>query len=746
MMKKGKILAGILSVALLFCAIKLPSIIASEPPMILYVSSDGVDTNSGDKESPVKTLSAAFDKTADGATIKIVDSVAYDLGKNDIGMRIIEGTTSDSMLTYGEQGMVLYGNMILKNVTLQSQDADNAIYTKEHTLVIGKGVNYQGVAENENPVIVAGESEENYRRLTVDKTDFESGDFVVKGDTYSVVTNQGKNPVASSADGKYVYVANEWDGSYEGLKTKNALSEYSDYIAYRKGLPNTFKKLNSGEKINVIYFGGSVTVGTGAGGSWGHVISDTRDTDSWRAKIGTWLNEEYPGQVNNINEGLGESGTYMGSFRIERILEKNIPDLFFIEYSINDYYAGTEYAAATSQFETIVREIKEVNPNCDIVTVLVADSATMDGAKAGRLHTQAQAHEDISKAYNLPSLKVGSAIANKVGNLTYANDTWKRYFTDIVHPTSAGYAEYYKCIEEFMENSLMHFDYSVAELTDVKLPVQSNTLFDGDRMVLDITQELFDASTGEGFIYNAETTKYEFTGSITAANVGATFTYTFTGTETSVLTNKDSASKFTVKIDGSAYTPSAGSLAHNPITLAKGLNAGEHMVEITTKDANTTIYSIFSHDASKTTKKGADGDAQLKRVNFVLPAGSYSIKYYDDNCVSVLDIPVEEGLSFYNWYDNSGKQMQSSDVLTPGMILKARFWVNGENINPDVNRDGYVNNDDLVEMRKVLVGSSEQTYFDVNCNGSCDVRDLVALKKFTVNNYNRDNDFSVNDL
>lgn len=437
--------------------------------------------------------------------------------------------------------------------------------------------------------------------------------------------------------------------------------------------------------------------------------------------------------------------------------DQQTPDLFFIEYSINDYYTRrssetttTRYDRSASQFETIVREIKEVNPECDIVTVLVADNSTMQQAKQGILHTEAQAHEDISIAYNMPSLKFGSAIANKVENLYYdngiASDAWKENFADIVHPTSKGYAEYYKCIAEFMNNSLLCAEYVETELPELAVAVQSKTLFDGNRTVMDMTADLFAQSTGSGFVLNPNDSKYEFKGSISAANAGSTFTYSFNGTETSILTNKTSASKFTVKIDGENYTPSAGSLSHNPITLAKSLTEGHHTVEITTVDADTTIYAIFTHDTSATTKQGAAVETEHKKAALTLPSGSYTIKYYEKATVSEIPKPVAEGLTFTHWCDESGKIMHDEDALQAGMKLKARFWVQGMNINPDVNDDGYMNEKDTQLLREILVGASNIMYFDVNCDNQCDVKDLVALKKFLTDIWQRDNNYSVNDL
>jgi len=57
-----------------------------------------------------------------------------------------------------------------------------------------------------------------------------------------------------------------------------------------------------------------------------------------------------------------------------------------------------------------------------------------------------------------------------------------------------------------------------------------------------------------------------------------------------------------------------------------------------------------------------------------------------------------------------------------------RFTINK---NVDVNNDGKSNADDIVEMRKMIIGSSTFTPYSFDDDDDCDVVDLVALKKYT---------------
>ena len=69
-----------------------------------------------------------------------------------------------------------------------------------------------------------------------------------------------------------------------------------------------------------------------------------------------------------------------------------------------------------------------------------------------------------------------------------------------------------------------------------------------------------------------------------------------------------------------------------------------------------------------------------------------------------------------------------------------------ENINPDVNHDGYVNLTDAAESRAILLKKQTDPSFDVNCDGVSDLKDLVALTIFLEDIYQRDNDLAVGSL
>ncbi len=394
-------------------------------------------------------------------------------------------------------------------------------------------------------------------------------------------------------------------------------SIYSDYINYRAGLPNTYAKLTSGEKkLNVVYFGGSVTAGHGA------------PSESWRVLVGKWLGENFPeASITNINSACGESGTYLGAYRFERDVIESKPDLLFIEYSINDKYFGTSFEQSAIQFETIVRKVRQELPECDIVTILVTDNGVANDARKENgsvLHEQAQAHEYISQEYNIPSIHVGRALADALpSGWTYDAD-WLKYMTDIVHPNATGYKLYYDVIEEFLVKALADENNDGVSVKYTVPNLVSSHLFDGDVTVILPSQNLINTSNqmgGKGFTYTSGSFGITNYNSYLLANLTDSELYlTFTGTELVMLEDGgNTTATFKVKVDNGEYVTKKFS-DKNPVTVVEGLKSGTHTVAIkpdisALTDKRLWIGAFYSRDESKQTTSDITLDKNLYGKN-----------------------------------------------------------------------------------------------------------------------------------
>ena len=525
-------------------------------------------------------------------------------------------------------------------------------------------------------VVLNGAAQETIRGLSAQDrlilSDSENGriDLAAAENAFAAETSLGYVPVLVSTDGKVIASTGDYL-EQAPLDTWYASNDYADYIHYRKPLSNTYKKLTDDKKLNVVYFGGSVTNGYG---------SSNAEKYSWRALIGQWLKDNFPeATVSNINRASGESGTYLGTYRLQRdVIAKN-PDLLFLEYSINDKYYGSSYDNAKLQVETIVREVREALPDCNIVMVLVTDSGCISDNRNGKLHTQAQAHEDIAREYNIPSLLVGMALANSLPDNW--GSVWSQYAIDGVHLTDAGNFVYYQVIREFMNNSLFGTEQTgKLRPRDVLPSVVSEKLFDGNRTSIQPTAELIaksEALGGQNFTFNSGLGGlYDYYGYATATSKEAVFAFEFDGTDAAMYTNFYNESSIAVSVDGGEYVTKTCAY-HSPTKIVENLASGHHVIRMkpvygTASDApkEMKIVALFTRDSAKATVRGTK-NAYTDRNTYAftdIPSGIFHV-VYDAAKVSDLPILLPDEYSIFTGWEGA----DFSDTIVEGMRLNARY-------------------------------------------------------------------------
>ncbi len=395
--------------------------------------------------------------------------------------------------------------------------------------------------------------------------------------------------------------------------TNYQFNDYADCITYNTPLTNTYNKLTNDKELTVVYFGGSLTDGYGC--------SD-KEKFSWRALSGEWLKQNFPdANINLVDTSIGESGTYLGTYRVQKDIIGSKPDLLFIEYAINDNYSGATKEAAASRFETIVREVRTALPTCDIVTVLTTDRHQMPTTQELGLFATAQGHMDIATAYHLPVINIGAGLTRnltKVEGETWweKQDVWCKYFInwgDAVHPIDAGHNQYYLCVKEYLENSLKGTDYTGLNSAERQMPaVVSDTLLDGNRTEYggEALKAHFVADQSSGVTYNSG----HFTSSTSQTphigylemKAGSTLTLTFTGTELALWHNLASFQTRNLKMNfsvdgGTEQSVSIGQ--HNPTLVVSNLPAGDHTITIKVAGA-WKLGEMFVRDQTKQTVKG----------------------------------------------------------------------------------------------------------------------------------------------
>ncbi|MBR6557499.1 MAG: SGNH/GDSL hydrolase family protein [Clostridia bacterium] len=199
-------------------------------------------------------------------------------------------------------------------------------------------------------------------------------------------------------------------------------------------LENTLYRIKKDKKLNVAYFGGSITEGAGA--------SDP-DIYCWRALTTKWLQDTYPdAEINEIQAAIGGTGTGLGIYRCDIDLADKLPDLVFYEFSVNDN--GGSFASLTSNAETILRKIWAKIPTADIIIIHTTTKDISDDLDSGHDFTSRTSASAVANYYrNIPIIDIGEVLRNHIK--TDGGD-WLKYTLEGVHPNDTGYAVYADCV------------------------------------------------------------------------------------------------------------------------------------------------------------------------------------------------------------------------------------------------------------------------------------------------------------
>lgn len=370
-------------------------------------------------------------------------------------------------------------------------------------------------------------------------------------------------------------------------------------------LKNTYYQLKTAKKLNVAYLGGSVTDGHGS----------TARANCWRSLTTKWLKSQYPtATITETNAAIGGTGTIYGAHRVIQDLkltsDAEKPDLVFIEFAINDNYDKSFNTTPDVYMESIIQTIYNYAPQADIVMVFVTDLYRKDTDFAEKM-----AHKKIADAYQIPYVDIGARIWKEIvqekggsapGNASDA--TWKKYFTDIVHPADAGYAKYAKYVQEFLGNIFAKKTGVPSGRTNSYKPAKTVTKLPVAPYV-DNLKGLTPADNK--LVVGGE-------GQVTSNKIGATFTFKFTGTDLKAWiygqsTDEEQAGYIRVRVDdGDKQKISLKGNNHKILSIASGLSSGEHTVEV-------KLVSASSTGTAKLDLRNflISGDAQMRGITLV---------------------------------------------------------------------------------------------------------------------------------
>ncbi len=311
-------------------------------------------------------------------------------------------------------------------------------------------------------------------------------------------------------------------------------TEYSGYFE------NTFYKLTVDKKLTVGYIGGSIIQGAG---------NEVAGNEKYIDRMHKWFNENFPdAEIHSINAGISNTGSNFANFRLEKDLmlrdEGYVPDLVFLEFCVNDFSTfGTDHIEML--YESLIRNVYEINPNADIVCLLTA-FAGYAGPKA--------AHIKIANHYDIPIIDLGTPMSthyNKAGDC-------KIFTNDDLHPNGMGYEVYMKLTKNLLEKYIITGAPTNPKYTEKVLPEKVYEQLLTNATAIPMTDASITktgtwttGSIGTGSrIFNADKSAQY----IASSNAGDTFTFKFNGDAFGFMVRKsDSMGTFEYSVDGGEW-------------------------------------------------------------------------------------------------------------------------------------------------------------------------------------------------
>ncbi|WP_214073190.1 SGNH/GDSL hydrolase family protein [Mucilaginibacter sp. dw_454] len=222
---------------------------------------------------------------------------------------------------------------------------------------------------------------------------------------------------------------------YVQASAQKAPLPFGNYISARGGLANTQYAINTQKELTVAFLGGSITYNPG-----------------WRQIVCGYLTDRFPKtKFKFIAAGIPSLGSLPHAFRFQRdVLDSGKVDLLFLEAAVNDQVNGTDSLTQVKSLEGIVRHALKSNPYMDIIMMSFADQDKTNIYKKGNVPTSVANHELVAGHYNLPSINLAKAVADKLANHEFS---WEKDFKDL-HPAPFGQRLYFEAMKTLLADQL----------------------------------------------------------------------------------------------------------------------------------------------------------------------------------------------------------------------------------------------------------------------------------------------------
>ena len=128
-------------------------------------------------------------------------------------------------------------------------------------------------------------------------------------------------------------------------------------------LPKTIKKLENKEKLKIVYYGDSITVGANSSS----FVGAAPNLPTWSEMVTNALKHKYGyNDIVSVNNAKGGQGIVWGLQNINSLVAAEKPDLVFIGFGMND---NTDNATYGQYIKSMMNQVRQSNPNCEFVLI-----------------------------------------------------------------------------------------------------------------------------------------------------------------------------------------------------------------------------------------------------------------------------------------------------------------------------------------------------------------------------------------
>ncbi len=207
-------------------------------------------------------------------------------------------------------------------------------------------------------------------------------------------------------------------------------------------LQNLAAAVQQQDQLDVGFIGGSVTYGAG--------VDTDREYLSWRAIVRRWLRDQFSQKVKveEHDASVGATGSFHGSYRMSNDLPLEKLDVLFIEFAINDEYDALTKEQTQRNYESLIQQAYSANPNMQIIAIFTTDFDRRNNWQTNSF-ARRNYQQEVADHYGIYWIDIGKemwrVVMNDYGDnkpASISDSVWRKYFTDVVHPTAAGYKVY----------------------------------------------------------------------------------------------------------------------------------------------------------------------------------------------------------------------------------------------------------------------------------------------------------------